>query len=122
MNLTERTLYLYVDDDQMAGVCLDALLGSAFEIRAIGEGEEGKSLLDESRLDWVIVDFDLPDDGAAEFIKSSGKLKPNHGFALLSGETTGLVAWERLHGQTPRETQRQTINAREFLSLFPQSH
>jgi response regulator RpfG family c-di-GMP phosphodiesterase len=117
MNISDRSLFLYVDEDQMANVCLEALLGNSFQILAVGEGDSGVRLLEESALDWVIVDFDLPDDNAAEFIKSSGKLD-HHGFIVLSGLTTGIIAWEKFHGLSERDKFIKPMNAEMFLSIF----
>ena len=120
MNDSSWTLYLNIDDDQMAGVCLEALLGKTFEILAVGEGVAGMSLLENNSLDWVIVDFDLPGEHESEFIKTSGKLKPSHGFMKLSGLTVGIIAWERLHSRmSDWERLAMPMTVEEFLTRFP---
>jgi hypothetical protein len=117
MNLSDHTLFLHIDDDVMAEVCLEALLGKSFEIVAVAEGEEGKALLSNA-LDWVLVDFDIPDDGVEAFIRSEGRLNDRHRFAVLSGTTVGLIAWEKLHDLSRSEMRNQRMDAQTFLSHF----
>lgn len=118
MNVLRHTLYLRIDQDQLAVVFLEALLGKSFEILAMGEGEVGVSLLERGVLDWVIVDIDAPDGGEVDFIKSENKLKESHGFVLLSGQTVGVMAWEKFHGRGEKLRLHSPINAEEFISLF----
>lgn len=118
MKLSGRTLFLYIDDAPMAAVFLESLLGKSFDIVALGEGESGVSFLEDRQLDWVIVDFDLPDQGAAEFIKASGRINGRHGFIVLSGLTVGAIAWERLHGLSELKGLKNPLNPQFLVSLL----
>lgn len=117
MGLSDLTLFLHVDDDAMAEVCLDALLGPSFQVRAAARGPQGREML-SSILDWVVVDFEIPDSRVSEYLLDSGRLGGNHSFVLLSGATTGLLIWEKLQGLEDEEHRGDRMNARTFLSRY----
>lgn len=87
---------LCVDDDPTTTAYLEALLGVRHRVRTAHSATEGLEILAAHPVDWVIVDYQMPDMNGAMFMLSARQTGKRPGFILLTGLGVGQLDWEGL--------------------------
>ena len=87
---------LCVDDDPTTTAYIEALLGSRYRIRTANSAAAGLEILAAEPIDWVIVDYQMPDMNGALFMLSARQTGKRPGFVLLTGMGVGQLDWEGL--------------------------
>jgi response regulator RpfG family c-di-GMP phosphodiesterase len=95
--MPNRKIILCVDDDPIMLLSQEVLLGNDFDIVTAGSGQRGLDALGSNIPDLVLVDYNMPDLNAVEFIRAGNYIRPGLKYVLLSGTPYDKIDWESLY-------------------------
>lgn len=96
MPVKPKLKILCVDDDEIITAYVEALLGKRYDVRTANSAAEGLGILAGQDVDWVMVDYQMPDMNGALFMMSARQTGKRPSFILLTGLGVGQLDWEGL--------------------------
>lgn len=117
--MPKRKTILCVDDDPVLLYSQQALLGHQFDIISAENGMSGLKALETNDPDLILVDYNMPDLNAVEFIRAGNRIHPGLKYLLLSGTKFDKIDWQSLHPLGVIGFLKKPFEPAEILTLLP---
>lgn len=118
MEPRKKTRVLCVDDDEFILAHLRVVLEVEHEVVAARDGQEGLEILAQGGIDWVVLDYQLPDMNGGHFLLTAHRRGFRPRYVLLSSHKLGPLDQMGLHPIGVRASLQKPLIPRQLRTLL----